>query len=338
MFPQSRKNLVGVLVMILLLAGIFAAVWFMLPPPKPHQEAVSNTKLPATQPVDPGRGVVNRQAAAPGQIDWVGDRKEAVVPGVVGLPPRGPRTVMATIPALTYDARDGGRDNIDHIGYWDPATWVRYNKFDFGKGVSTVTAVAACSDEHQGRVLYFHIDRPDGPVIAEVPIAATHKDEANTAPVSEVTGVHDVFLTCNDGGFNFKSFKFIRALGATNLIPAASYNGFKGIQEPSPGIVGHTDDGDWVGYSQVDFGKGVSSVAVDLAMGPKDAKIEFHLDQPDGPLIGSLVPVSTGSWTNFQIQETPIKATSGIHDLFLTFHGEKGLPDIRSIQFKADSR
>ena len=102
--------------------------------------------------------------------------------------------------------------------------------------------------------------------------------------------------------------------------------------------VGPADDGDWVGYSQVDFGKGVSSVAVDLAMGPKDAKIEFHLDQPDGPLIGSLVPVSTGSWTNFQIQETPIKATSGVHDLFLTFHGEKGLPDIRSIQFKADSK
>src|SRR6185503_17283844 len=107
-------------------------------------------------------------------------------------------------------------------------------------------------------------------------------------------------------------------------------------KEPRPGIVGHTDDGDWIQYDQIDFGKGVSSVAVELAMGPKDAKVEFHLDEPNGPLIATLIPMSTGNWTDFQIQKTPVQGATGVHNLFLTFHGERGLPDIRSIQFQTD--
>jgi hypothetical protein len=99
--------------------------------------------------------------------------------------------------------------------------------------------------------------------------------------------------------------------------------------------VGHTDDGDWIEYDQIDFGRGVSLVAVDLAMGPKDAKIEFHLDATNGPVIATLIPMPTGNWTDFQIQETPVQSATGIHKLYLTFHGERGLPDIRGIQFKA---
>jgi hypothetical protein len=331
--PNTRRTWVTAGVVVLMLVVIAVALFVIAPKGPPKSNVVV-----ATQPADLGRDVVDRQVAAPQLVDWVGDRKELVVPGVPGAPPRGPRTVMTTVPALTYDARDGGRDNFDHIGYWDPATWVRYNKFDFGKGVSSVTVVAACSDEHQGRVLYFHIDSQDGPVIAEVPIAATHKDEANTAAVMEVTGIHDLYLTCNDGGFNFKSFKFLRALSATDGFPATSYSAMNGIREPRPGIVGHTDDGDWIKYDKIDFGKGVALVAIDLAMGPRDAKIEFHLDKPDGPLIGALVPVSTGDWNTFQIQETPITGAAGVHDLFLTFHGENGLPDLRSIQFRAGAK
>ena len=69
-------------------------------------------------------------------------------------------------------------------------------------------------------------------------------------------------------------------------------------------------------------------------MGPKDARVEFHLDAPDGPLIATLIPVSTGNWTSFQTQESPVRGASGIHNLYLTFHGARGLPDIRTLQFK----
>jgi len=323
-------TVVGVLLVLLITAGAL----ILLSPAKPKQDVVA---VAVTKPVAKvGREVVDPPVVAPQLADWVGDRKEAVVPGVVGAAPRGPRTVGGTVPALTYDARDGGRDNIDHIGYWDPATWVRYNKFDFGKGVSSVTVVAACASEHQGRVVYFHIDSHDGPVIAEVPIAATHRDETNSAPVKELTGVHDIYLTCSDGGFNLKSFKFIRPLNATEGIPAASYSAMNGIGEPTRGIVGNTDPGDWVKYDQVDFGTGVSKVAIDLAMGPKDAKIELRLDKVDGPIIGELIVVPTGDWQTFTSQEAPVHDATGIHDLYLIFQGtQKGLPDVKSIQFKS---
>src|SRR6266576_4422585 len=122
----------------------------------------------------------------------------------------------------------------------------------------------------------------------------------------------------------------MRPQSATNPISATSYTAFKGIGEPRPGTVGYTDEGDWLKYEQIDFGAGVSFVAVDLAMGPRDARVEFHLDKADGPLIAALIPIPTGSWTNFQTQETPVKGAAGVHDLYLTFHGGKGLPDIRS--------
>jgi hypothetical protein len=274
------------------------------------------------------------------------DSANAVVPGnaaaappnvgedAVAAPPRGPRKVFVTIPAPSFDEKEGLRENVGHLGYWDRNTWVRYNAVDFGSGVSLVVAMLSCGAQVQGRIIYFHLDAPDGPVIAEVVTPATRGFEAVMAPVHGATGVHDVFLTCNAGGFNLESIKFVRPQFATNLIAATSYAVSRGIRELNPGVIGHTDDGDWVQYDQIDFGKGVSSVAVELAMGPKDAKVEFHLDELNGPLIATLIPISTGDWTTFQIQEVQVQNAAGAHNLFLTFHGGRGLPDLRSVQFK----
>src|SRR5204863_9857793 len=117
----------------------------------------------------------------------------------------------------------------------DPVTWIRYNGIDFGNGVASVVANVSCDAQYQGRILYFHLDNYDGPLIAQIPIPTTNGFEAISAPVKDAAGVHDVFITCTDGGFNFQGFKFIRAQSATDFIPAASYSAFKGIQEPSPG-------------------------------------------------------------------------------------------------------
>jgi len=252
-------------------------------------------------------------------------------------PPRGPRAVLSTIPVLSFDEKRGAQENVDHLGYWDAQTWVRYKDVDFGTGVSSVVTVVSCGRRFEGRFVFLHLDAQNGPVIAEVQLPVTQGFEAVAAPVHDATGIHDVFITCSDGGFNLQSIKFVRPQSATNLIPATSYSAFSGIKEPRPGIVGHTDDGDWIKYDQIDFGRGVSSVAVDLAMGPKEAKVEFHLDASNAPPIATLIPISTGSWTTFQIQEAPVQGGgSGVHDLYLTFHGGRGLPDIRAIRFKAD--
>jgi len=276
---------------------------------------------------------------------WVRKSKQSVAPSLntqtnedFAAVPRGPRAVFSTIPAPSFDDKEGLRENVGHLGYWDRNTWVRYNAVDFGSGVSSVVAVLSCGAQVQGRIIYFHLDAPDGPVIAEVVTPATRGFEAVTAPVYGATGVHDVFLTCNAGGFNLESIKFVRPQFATNLIAATSHSASSGVRESRTGVIGHTDGGDWIKYDQIDFGRGVSSVAVDLATGPKDAKIEFRLDAPEGTLIGALVPISTGDWTTFQVQEALVQGATGVHDLYLTFQGERGLPDLRTMQFKTGSQ
>jgi hypothetical protein len=262
----------------------------------------------------------------------------ADIPGlpetVAGADTRPVRPPLTVIPALSFDDKQGGQENVDHLGYWDRNTWVRYAAVDFSSGVSSVVAVLSCGRQFAGRILFFRLDAHDGPVIAEVSIRATQGYEALAATVQPVTGVHDVYLTCNDGGFNLQSIKFIRPQSATNLISATSYSAFQGIKEPRPGVVGHTDGGDWLKYDRIDFGAGVSAVAVDLAMGVREAKMEFRLDAADGPVMATLVPVSTGDWNTFQVQECPVEGATGVHDLYVTFQGGRGLPDIRSIQFK----
>jgi hypothetical protein len=249
-------------------------------------------------------------------------------------PPRRPnRALLSTIPALTFDEKQGPVENFDHLGHWNRDSWVRYNGLDFGTGVSSVVVVLSCGSQFVGRILQLRSDSQNGPIIAEVVVPETKGFEAHTAPISGVTGIHDLFLTCNDGGFNLQSLKFLRPQSATNVIAATSYSAFNGIKEPRPGVVGHTDGGDWLKYDEIDFGQGVSRVALDLAMGAKDAMVEFHLDALDGPLIGTLIPQPTGSWTTFRIQESPVQSATGVHNLYLTFEGGKGLPDVRTIQF-----
>lgn len=248
--------------------------------------------------------------------------------------PQAVRPLFRPIPALSFNEKNGARENADHLGYWDRRTWIRYNAVDFGDGASAVIAELLCQEKHAGNTLFFRIDARDGPVVAELTVPGTKGFEAVTAPVQGASGVHDVFLTCSEGGFNLRSIKFIKSQSATNLIPAATYSAHKGIKEPRPGVVGDTDGGDWVKYDQIDFGAGVSSVAVDLAIGEREALIEFRLDTVDGPAIATLIPKSTGDWNTFQIQEAPAQSTNGVHDLFITFAGARGLPDLRSIQFK----
>jgi hypothetical protein len=325
---QNNRRTIATAVVVVLVLLIIAALLVLLSPEKPKGTVVTanNAEIPATRPTT--RKIV------------LDDVRETLVEQLTRIPAQRPRAILQTIPALNYDAKDGGQDNFDHIGHWDPLTWVRYNGVDFGKGVSSVTAVVSCGSEYQGRVLYFHIDSHDGPVVAELTVPATKGFEAVSAPVKEVTGVHDVFVTCSDGGFNLQSFKFIRARKATEPIPAVSYAAFEGIQEHN-GVVGHTDGGDWLKYDQIDFETGVSFVAVDLAIGEREAKVKFHLDRVDGPVIAELIPVSTGGWNIFQVQETPVNAdakTVGIHDLYITFHGARGLPDLRTIQFRPQAK
>ncbi len=92
-------------------------------------------------------------------------------------------------------------------------------------------------------------------------------------------------------------------------------------------------DGDWIGYSQVDFGAGASSFRARVASGSAvGGTIQVYIDGCDmftdlpGTLIG-ICPVSgTGGWQVWADIECTIEAPAGVHDVYLRFAGTGSAP------------
>ncbi|MGB6429079.1 MAG: carbohydrate-binding protein [Candidatus Acidiferrales bacterium] len=94
--------------------------------------------------------------------------------------------------------------------------------------------------------------------------------------------------------------------------------------------VGFASDGDYAVYKNVDFGTGVSTVAVRLAClqdngqgnggGHCGGALEFHLDSNTGTLVASVTVPSTGGWETWQTTSPAnVSGASGVHDLYVVF-------------------
>lgn len=73
----------------------------------------------------------------------------------------------------------------------------------------------------------------------------------------------------------------------------------------------------------VDFGLGAKFFAASVAAAAAGGNIELHLDSPDGPTVGSCSVPITGSLQKWVTTSSPIKNTSGVHDLYLVFTGNE---------------
>jgi Carbohydrate binding module (family 6) len=112
------------------------------------------------------------------------------------------------------------------------------------------------------------------------------------------------------------------------LVQAESYTSSSGISTHAAGtgtVVGNFDGGDWIGYSNVDFGINAdlftAFVGVDDPYANKG--IEIHLGSVTGPLIGVLYPSGTGGFDTLSLQSTSITPTSGQHSVYLVAPGSQ---------------
>jgi arabinoxylan arabinofuranohydrolase len=92
-------------------------------------------------------------------------------------------------------------------------------------------------------------------------------------------------------------------------------------------------DQDWIGYSQVDFGAGVTSFRARVASGcPSGGTIEVYVDGCDlftnnpGLRVGTCPVGATGGWQVWTDVECSIEATTGEHDVYLRFAGTRSEP------------
>ena len=85
-------------------------------------------------------------------------------------------------------------------------------------------------------------------------------------------------------------------------------------------------NGDWLKLQAVDLGNhGARKFTVSAASALRGGRIELHADSLHGLCLGSVEITGTGSWEEWRTFETflPRNAT-GVHDLYLSFHGRKG--------------
>jgi hypothetical protein len=114
-----------------------------------------------------------------------------------------------------------------------------------------------------------------------------------------------------------------------------SFNSKSGNEVESFGGLGYNFAGNWVEYSNVNFGSGVSKVTFQFAVTAPYAgnKIVLRLDSPTGKIVGTLVTKATASWSTYTAQSTAITGATGVHKLYLCMVGNGPMGNIKSFVF-----
>ncbi len=111
--------------------------------------------------------------------------------------------------------------------------------------------------------------------------------------------------------------------GKGERVDASRYAAQKGVKKAACAeggeCIGWLEHGDWVRYEQVDFGKDCSEIEIRVASASRGGVVEFHLDAPDGELLGARTVPNTGGWQSWVSFQAKIKPTSGTHTLCLVF-------------------
>lgn len=112
---------------------------------------------------------------------------------------RDPLSATTLVHFDAYDALSGVADEGERLGNLDQGDWARFRKLDFGAGgVSWLNAKVGVPTDFAGQRLEFRIDRPDGPIVAEVTTEDTGGWGAGRllrVPVTPISGVHDLYVT-----------------------------------------------------------------------------------------------------------------------------------------------
>ncbi|MFW6308448.1 MAG: carbohydrate-binding protein [bacterium] len=126
----------------------------------------------------------------------------------------------------------------------------------------------------------------------------------------------------------------IQATGKEFNIEAANYDVESGTEEEADAVA-FINDGDYIGFEEVDFGEnGFNQFTVQAASDTEGGTIELRLDGPEGQILGSIKVEGTSGWQNWEDFSTEIEDIKGKQDIYLKFTGQEGyLFNVDSLQF-----
>jgi hypothetical protein len=118
-------------------------------------------------------------------------------------------------------------------------------------------------------------------------------------------------------------------VSAYTTIQAASYSGHNGTQAETTSDTGGGQDigwianGDWLAYSNVDFGSaGATQFSARVASGAGSGisgLVQVALDSPTASPVGSFAIGNTGGWQTWETVPANISRVTGVHTVYLTF-------------------
>lgn len=82
------------------------------------------------------------------------------------------------------------------------------------------------------------------------------------------------------------------------------------------------ENGDWIKIRGVDFGKKAKKFKASVAASKGSGKIEIHLGNPEGELIGTCPIASTGGDQSWKTVECKLNKVKGVQDVCLVFKGD----------------
>jgi hypothetical protein len=116
-------------------------------------------------------------------------------------------------------------------------------------------------------------------------------------------------------------------------LQAENANASSGVTRAST-YVTNLDSGDWLKFSNVDFGSGVTKVTFNVAVDPLQVggELQVRVGSPSGPVISSLPLRSTGSSTRFAPQTVNI-GIGGVQTIYIVVYGGNRVGSLDWIQF-----
>ena len=84
------------------------------------------------------------------------------------------------------------------------------------------------------------------------------------------------------------------------------------------------NNGEYIKVAGVDFGTGAKSFEVSASSAGSGGKLEIHLDNKDGKIVGTCDIGSTGDWQKWKQFTCDISGAEGKHDIYFTFSGGSG--------------
>ncbi len=254
----------------------------------------------------------------------------------------------------TETSQDSNGVSLGNLGGTYDGAWIGFEKLNFGNGniasftVRYVNNSSRCTTDS---AMEIHLGSPDGELLQTVLLSTSGSNwNAYTTKTVELdnpeklTEIADVYFVLRGTGAvgggsgqvfvaNLDWMKF-NAATTYGIYQAENYSSWSAgnlkteSSTTSDGEsltnIGATYDGAWISYKQILLnGEGLGKIAVRYAGNTgrcgADARIEIHLDSPEGKLLDTIsIPPTNPDWSHYVTaeKELPEKVT-GLHDIYL---------------------